>query len=180
LRPALALLFGLTRILDAQTATGPNVPVSLDVPLGTWGIPVPIQLPEIPNRILRTQPRLNAPVAFVPDSGEKFVPVGQSIRVVRPWLMIARDTFTLRTGDGPRPVVKGDTLYGMAGNYVWYRGRLDTLAEGSTYPKTPKVRSICSQRITFWLQFRRDNGQTGWLEYGVVGTCRGDSSQGAG
>ena len=92
--------------------------------------------------------------------------------------MIARDTLTLRTVAGPRRVAKGDTLYGMSGNYVWYRGRLDTLPDGSTYPKEPKVRLVCRQRINLWLQFRRENGHTGWLEYGVVGSCRGNFGQG--
>jgi hypothetical protein len=83
---------------------------------------------------------------------------------------------TLETRSGPRLVPKGDTLYGLAGSYLWYRGQLDTLAEISTYPREPKVRLVCTQRIHFWLKFRRENGQTGWLEYGVVGTCKRDPS----
>lgn len=140
-------------------------------------IPVPFELPATGHGILRTEPRADAPVAFRPRRGEKFVPLRQALRVIRPWLVVARDPFTIQTTGGPRTLAVGDTLYGLGGKYVWYRGRQDTLQDSFTYPAGRRLRFICSQQITSWLKFQRENGQTGWLLHGVIGSCRGGSEQ---
>jgi hypothetical protein len=177
MHPLILIFFALTTPLIAQAPPAPSLPVSLDVPLGVWGlVPAPFHLPETGHGVLRTEPRKDAPISFRANPGEKFTPLRQSIRVERPYVMIARETLTVQTIGGPRQVATGDTLYGLGGDYVWYGGRLDTLQQGLGYLSDPRLRSICSQRITYWIQFRRESGEIGWLPYatsrGTGGACR--------
>lgn len=175
------MFFVIATAVQAQVHAGPPVPMNLDVPLGGWGMnPVPFELPTTGGSILRTEPRAEAPVAFRPRRGEKFIALRQSLRVIRPWLIVAHDSLTIQTIGGPQKLVAGDTLYGLGANYVWYRGRQDTLQNGFVYPPDARLRFICTQRITLWLEFQGKNGQTGWLEHAVIGPCRPNrGSQGA-
>ena len=171
-RLSVVILFGIATTVRAQDHIGPSLPQTLAVPGGWAMVPVPIELPGPGRHILRTEPRADAPIAFRPRRGEKFVVLRQAVRVIRPWLVIARDTLTIQTISGPRTLAVGDTLYGLGGKYVWFRGRQDTLQDSFTYPSGPRLRFICSQQISFWLEFQRENGQTGWLNHGVMGPCR--------
>gem|GEM_PF-6113326 len=85
--------------------------------------------------------------------------------------MVARDTVTLEFMAGPRRLKRGDTLYGLDGRRVWYRGQLDSFREALSWPADRRLQFVCTQRITYWLQFRRDDGETGWLEPAIA-ICR--------
>ncbi|MDQ3208731.1 MAG: hypothetical protein M3Q37_09010 [Gemmatimonadota bacterium] len=79
--------------------------------------------------------------------------------MARPWRVVARDTVTLEFMAGPRRLKHGDTLYGLDGRRVWYRGQLDSLREALSWPADRRLQFVCTQRITYWLQFRRDDGR---------------------
>jgi hypothetical protein len=170
-RALAALLLPLVIWMSRQE---PPMPFLVDLPLTDWmADPAPTILPRIGRPELRAAPDPEARIIVRAHADEQFLPVRYVARVESPWLVLFNDTLTLEFTSGPRRMAAHDTLYKLSGPYVWYDGRLDTLAQEFTYPPDPRLSFRCTQRIRYWVQFRHRAGRDGWFKVGVSSAeCR--------
>lgn len=123
----------------------------------------------------RTERRIEAPVAFTIQKGERVVAVTGIVVTLRPGRVQFRHPADLSTSVGPLHVEPAQTLYlltyqGEGATAGWFNGRLFDWIDGSEFfnglcqdrPGTCNGTILEQPRAVWWVRLKTLRGLTGW------------------